>query len=122
MAISIGASYATLSDFPTLGIREPVAKPVIPYFQTITKQNNQRLGVGFPQAVLEWPAMLSTAERDILRTLIPGASASLYFILPDESYDETTYTGIAIWPDLRPENSQAPRFVLQIVNLVEYTP
>ena len=117
----IGTAYATMATFAALNISDPIEKPVVDYSEVVTLQSNQRRGLGFGQCLLEWP-FLSNAERQILRTLIPGASASLFFELPDETYTPTDYTGIAVWPELRPENSQSPRFQLLIVNLVEYTP
>ena len=116
----IGANFAGLATFAALGIDDPIEKPVVPY-SVVRTQDGGALGVGWAQAILEWP-FLSNADRQTLRTIIAGASAEVYVELPDETYTPTVYTGIALWPELRPENSQAARFELRIVNLVEYTP
>jgi hypothetical protein len=116
----IGTTYAGLATFAALGVDDPIEKPVVPY-SVVRNQSGGAMGVGWAQAVLEWP-FLSNADRQTLRTIIPGASASVFVELPDETYTPTTYTGAALWPELRPENSQAVRFQLRLVNLVEYTP
>jgi hypothetical protein len=119
--LKIGTSYGGLATFASLGISTPIAHPVVPYSDLSQMASGSVVARGFAVSKLLWPGQLSTAERAILRGLIPGASAALYVQVPNELYSDTIYTCIALWPKRTPDNSQAPKFDLELIKLLVAT-
>ena len=121
----IGSTYGGMTNVEELTTPLPAPKSTFrPYSQLIRLGNGTARGGGW--AVATWRfGFLSQAQRDQLRTFCTGASSSVY--IKTRKNDSTdayqVYTAVMIWPE--EEEKQAGRrldFVIQFVNLQEYTP
>jgi len=95
-----------------------------PYAGVVDLDDNSQRGVGLPSVVWSW-SVITQAERDQLRTLIPGDSTAVLIRTRtnDTSAQYLYYTAQAIWPLLQESYDAKNRtdFSLTFRNMVVKT-
>ena len=121
----IGTTSGSMIDLGVevgASVRAPKSDPV-KYSQYIPLADGSVRGLGWQYT--EWKfAVLTAAERDILRAFCSGASASVYIVTrTQENSDEfKLYQASMIWPqEERRDFLRRPDFTLKFNKMVEVT-
>ena len=122
----IGPTYAGMTNVEELATPLPPPRSTFkPYSQAVNLGNGRVRGNGWP--VAEWRfGFLKQAQRDQLRAFCPGASACVYIkTRTNDSADSyQVYTATMVWPQSEERDADGRRldFVVEFINLQEYTP
>ena len=98
-AIGTTSSPTNLQSLAT-PVTYPRSRPQA-YAETKTLGDLTERGIGAPTTVWHWD-VIPQAERDMLRTFCPGASANVYITTLSLDNDGLfrTYSAVMVWPSL----------------------
>ena len=122
----IGTTYVGLVNLESLTVPVVPPKPTYsPYTSVVELGDGSTKGIGYPIATWHWD-FLHRAQRDQLRTLLPGASTEI-FIQTYTKDDGTTikaFSCVAHWPVMSEETqtAKAMDFTIKFTQLVDVTP
>lgn len=113
---AIGTTSGGLTNLQALAtpVTYPRSRPA-PYTDVITLGDNTERGIGAPVVTWHWDK-ITQAERDMLRTFCPGASASIFIttrtLESGDVYDN--YSAVMIWPSMKEERDATRRLDFDI--------
>jgi len=123
----LGTTYAGMTNVEELATPLPPPRSTFKlYSQTVNLGDGTVRGAG--RAATEWRfGYLTLAQRNQLRQFCPGASANNIYIKTrtNDSADlYKVYTATMVWPQSEERDTGGRRldFVVEFVNLQEYTP